>query len=56
MNKTSEEYANKLTEETKKGGIAQFNVICRTEKCVYNVNRICKCRDVSGKFCIRYSK
>lgn len=33
------------------GGVAKFNGSCRTEKCVYNVSRICKCTDVDGKFC-----
>jgi len=37
------------------GGIAQFNGDCRTEKCVYNVSRTCKCRDINGKFCIGYT-
>lgn len=37
------------------GGVAKFNDTCRTEKCVYNVGRTCKCRDVNGKFCIGYT-
>lgn len=37
------------------GGVAKFNDTCRTEKCVFNVSRTCKCRDVNGKFCVRYT-
>lgn len=37
------------------GGVAKFNDTCRTEKCVYNVSRTCKCRDINGKFCIGYT-
>lgn len=57
------ENKNKTVNETKKaktvennisGGVAKFNDTCRTEKCVFNVARTCKCRDLNGKFCIGY--
>lgn len=38
--------------DSKTGGNAEFNCVCRTEKCVYNVSRTCKNREIKGKFCI----
>ena len=52
VNKTTEA---KTGVNTVLGGVAKFNDACRNEKCVYNVNRTCKCRDVNGKFCIDYT-
>lgn len=30
------------------GDVARYEGVCRNEKCVWNVSRTCKCRDING--------